>query len=162
MFRDVPLSTTEGMRYEFDTQFLTTPIGARELRAIQMMYNDGIIDDSIMYEYLKKAEVIPSSMSFEDYQKARTNPQNFLNNPDAQARQRGFADRNQEINKAHAERQLDIDERDIEVDEGKLEIAAKVESTAVTATRKLGDPEQAPAAVADKLSAQKKPAGGPK
>jgi len=155
MFRDVPLIETQGLRYEFNTQFLSTPIGARELRAMQLMYKEGIITDQIYYEFLKKAEVVPSSWTFEEYQKARKDPNSFVNNPDAQARQRGYSDRKQELGVESTEFEQDILDREIEIEEEKLEIAAKVGSTTVAASRKLGDPEQAEPAKADKLSAKK-------
>uniref|UniRef100_A0AB74UI35 DUF4055 domain-containing protein n=1 Tax=Caulobacter phage BL57 TaxID=3348355 RepID=A0AB74UI35_9VIRU len=93
MWRDVPLEDTLDLRYEINTDFLSTPIGAREMRAIQLMANDGLLPDEVFYDYMRKAEVIPSEWTFEEFQAARRDPASFLNNPDAQARQRGFTNR---------------------------------------------------------------------
>ncbi len=136
MFRDVPLSETIGLRYEINTDFLTASLGAREYRAIQMMYEEGLIDDSILYEFLRKAEIIPSSMSFEEYQVARKDPNNFVNNPDAQARQRGFATRQQEINKAETDRSLDIEEESLGIQHDQVAISAKAQAAQAKAALK--------------------------
>jgi hypothetical protein len=143
LFRDIPLTESNTLHYEFNTQFLSVPIGARELRAIQMMYNDGLITIEILYEYLVKAEVVSSAMTLEEFKASMDDPNNFTNNPDAQARQRGFADRKQELDVEARRKQQDIEDRKVSIEEEKLAIAAKVDSTSVAASRKLGDPEQA-------------------
>lgn len=105
MFRDVTLITTEEMRYELDTRFLSQPIGAREMRAIHMMYADGIIPVDVLFEYLYRAEVLPQSMNKDEFKLALSNGENFINAPDAQAKQRGFKDRAQELEQAQLARQ---------------------------------------------------------
>jgi hypothetical protein len=161
MFLDMPLTESAEVRVEINQDFLNTPIGAREIRAIQMMYQDGYIPVEILYEYLRKAQIIPSSMEMDEFKGLLNNPDSFLNNPDVSARQRGFADRKQELDQASAAREADISERKVEVaeklaqiDREKLDIAAKVDSTSVAASRKLGDPEQEQASQADQLTAK--------
>lgn len=156
MWRDVALASTENLRYEINQDFLSTPIGAREIRAIQMLYQDGFIPVDVLFEYFRKAELIPSSMALEEFKAMLNDPDSFINNPDAQARQRGFADRGQELQQAQIAREVDmererlaLEERSTVVEEDKLEIAREVGSTSVSATRKLGDPEQAAPAQAD-------------
>lgn len=173
MWRDVPMAETEGLRLEINQDFLMAPIGAREIRAIQMLYADGIIPVDTLYEYLRKAQVIASDLSLDQFKALLDDPNSFINAPDAQARQRGFADRGQELNQAIAAREADIAERKAEtgeravvVEEEKLAIAQKVGSTSVAATRKLGDPEQAKPAIADaatiKIAAAKQKADAKK
>lgn len=156
MWRDVPLAETENLRYEINTDFLSTPIGAREMRAIQLMANDGLLPDPVFYEYMRKAEVISSDMTFEEFQELRADPDSFINNPDAQARQRGFTNRSQELEQTRMAREadftqqkIDIQERAVAVQEGHAEVAHSVGSTSVSASRKLGDPEQAKPAQAE-------------
>ncbi len=150
MWRDIPLSETENLRVEINQDFLSTPIGAREIRAIQMLYSDGFIPLSVLYEYFKKAEIIPSAMTQEEFETELKREGAFLNAPDAQARQRGYADRTQELEQVRVAREADqedeqiaLTEREVVVEEDKLEISRKVGSTSVAASRKLGDPEQA-------------------
>ncbi|ARB15292.1 62kDa structural protein [Caulobacter phage Ccr34] len=156
MWRDVPLAETQDLRYEINTDFLSTPIGAREMRAIQLMANDGLLPDPVFYEYMRKAEVISSDMTFEEFQELRADPDSFINNPDAQARQRGFTNRSQELEQTRMAREadftqqkIDIQERAVAVQEGHAEVAHAVGSTSVSASRKLGDPEQAKPAQAE-------------
>jgi len=150
MFRDIPLAETADLRFEINQDFLSTPIGAREIRAIQMLYNDGLIPVDTLYEYLRKAEVISSDTTLEEFKKMLADKDSFLNNPDAQARQRGFSDRGQELEQSRIAREVEFEENKIDLaqqtqdrEDEKLEIAKKVGSTSVSATRKLGDPEQA-------------------
>lgn len=156
LFRDVPLAESQNLIYEINLDFLSAPIGARELRAMQLMWENGVVGDDVMYEFLRKAAYIPSSMTFEDFQRSKRDPNNFLNNPDVIARQAGFSDRKQQI---EAEKnaldeelrrmELDQEERRVRIDEEKLRIAAAADSTSISATRKLGDHEQAPASKAE-------------
>lgn len=97
MFRDVPLSESADLRYEMDTRFLSAPIGAREMRAIHLLYADGIIPVEVLYEYLKKAEIVPETVTLEEFRTALDDPKSFLNAPDVHAKQRGFKDRAQEL-----------------------------------------------------------------
>lgn len=150
MWRDIPLAETVDLRYEINTDFLSTPIGAREMRAIQLMAQDGLLPDDIFYNYMRKAEIITSDVTFEDFQKLRSDPNSFLNNPDAQARQRGFANRAQELAQAALAREadfeqqkLDLQERNVVVVEEHAEVAHAAGSTSISGSRKLGDPEQA-------------------
>lgn len=160
MWRDVPLTDTANLRYEINQDFLTTPIGAREIRAIQMLYQDGIIPIDILYEVFLKSELISSTVTVDEFKAMLDDPNSFINNPDAQARQRGFADRHQELEQARIardaellDRKLDISERDVEVREQALATAQKVGSTSVAASRKLGDPEQARPTQAEQAAA---------
>lgn len=174
MWRDIPLSETEDLRYEINTDFLSTPIGAREMRAIQLMANDGLLPDELFYGYMRKAEVISADITFEEFQAMRRDPDSFLNNPDAQARQRGFTSRTQEIDQSRMAREadfqqqkLDLQERSVEVQEGHAEVAHAAGSTSISGSRELGDPEQAAPAIAkkDALAIQRttanKPAAAP-
>lgn len=97
MWRDVPLKETESLRYEINRDFVTMQVGAREMRAMQQMYTDGIVSIEVFFEFLRKAEIVDSEMSLEDFKAQLNDPKSFINNPDAQARQRGFTDRAQEL-----------------------------------------------------------------
>lgn len=158
MFRDVPLRLTETLRYECDATFLTVAVDARTLRALQQLYESGLLPIEALYENFVKNGVIPSSLTLDDFTARMKDPNSFVGLPDVAAMRRGFASRQQELDQTRLAREadfeqakLDFEARRLEMDETKLAIAEKVEATSVTATRKLGDPEQAPADQATKL-----------
>jgi hypothetical protein len=49
----------------FNKDFLFDQAGAREFRAIHALYKDGVITIDIVYEYLKKFNVIPDWITYE-------------------------------------------------------------------------------------------------
>jgi hypothetical protein len=53
--------------FEMNRDFLLKDIGAREFRAIQQMYADGIIPITVVYAYLLKAEVIPDWIAEDEF-----------------------------------------------------------------------------------------------
>lgn len=114
MFQDVPLGQTEDLSYEINQSFLSTPIGAREIRAIQLMYSDGLITVEQLYGYLLKAEIVEPNTDLEEFKADLANPDSFLNSPDAQARQRGFASRQQELDDARISREADLAQQELD------------------------------------------------
>lgn len=102
-WRDVPLSQTTGLRYKINTDFLAPTVGARELRAIQMMYEAGVIPIDVLYDYLRKGDVINPEMSIEEFKALLDDPKSFINQPDVSAMQRGFANREQELEQERIE-----------------------------------------------------------
>lgn len=115
MFRDIALADTTDLEYEINQEFLSTPIGAREIRAIQMLYLDGIIPAEVLYDYLLRASVIPTSMTLVDFKTALKDPNSFINNPEAQARQRGFTDRKEELAQAQIAREADFQQQELDL-----------------------------------------------
>jgi len=150
MFRDVPLSETATLRYEIDTTFRTTALDARSLRAIQQLYEGGLLPIEALYENFIKNGLVPSTMTLEEFKAKMDDPKSFIGQPDVMAMRRGFANRGQELDQTRMareasfqERELSLEERRLALEEEKFEIARRVDSTSVTASRKLGDPEQA-------------------
>lgn len=76
---------------EFSKDFLFDGIGAREFRAIQSMYMDGVIPIDVVYAYLHKAGVIPDWMKQAEFERLLKKSSAFPNQPDAQARAEGYA-----------------------------------------------------------------------
>lgn len=60
------------------------------------MYQDGILPIEVVYDYLKKAEVIPDWLELEEFKKLLASKNSFPNNPDAEANSRGFKRRKTE------------------------------------------------------------------
>ena len=92
LWQDVPQDKADLIYFEMNKDFLTDVISAREFRAIQMMYEAGLLPIDIVYDYLRKAEVIPDWCSLEEFQNMLETRDAFPNNPDVWARQQGAPD----------------------------------------------------------------------
>jgi hypothetical protein len=88
---------------EFNKDFILKEVAAREFRAIQSMWKDGLLPLDVVYDYLKKAEVIPDWMELEEFKKLLETTASFPNNPDIDAKSRGFADAKAEQQSKEAE-----------------------------------------------------------
>lgn len=164
MFRDVPLRETASLRYEIDTTFLSTALDARALRAIQQLYEGGLLPIDDLYENFQRNGIISSTTTLEEFKAKMEDPKSYIGQPDAIAMRNGYANRSQELEQSRVAREADFEQQDIdlerrrvELDEEKLAIASKVGSTSVAASRKLGDPEGAAPSKAEQaqVSAQR-------
>lgn len=113
----------------FNKDFLFDLAGAREFRAIHAMYKDGVITIDIVYEYLKKHNVIPDWMKLEEFKKTFEKLSNFPGDPDAKARAKGFPDaktmlqlEDTEAQRAH---ELELQEEELASAEKTAEAARK-------------------------------------
>lgn len=167
LFRDVPMSATANLRYEVDTSVFSNSVDARTLRALQQLYEGGLLPVDALYENFLKNGLLPSSMTLEDFIARLKDPNAFINNPDIDAMRNGYSNRAQELEQARVAREINIedrrqalDEERLALDREKFNLASEVGSTSVTATRKLGDPEQAAPSVAEQqqIAVQKKQA----
>ena len=89
MWQDQPDEAVANITFETNKDFLLNQTGAREFRAIQMMYEGGVIPIAVLHDYLRRAEVVPDWMPLELFTKLLTDPNSFPNMADVQARQRG-------------------------------------------------------------------------
>ncbi|AXQ69106.1 portal protein [Caulobacter phage CcrBL9] len=125
-WRDVPMNTTAALRYVINSNFLTGFADARVLRAIQMMWEAGLVPIEVLFENLRDLEVLSDDWTIEMFTDRMQDPTAFMNNPDAQAKVRGYANRKQELDEAarkieqgQADRALDIQEESIDgLDDG--------------------------------------------
>ena len=125
MWRDIPLRDTWNLRYEINTDFLTGAIDARALRAMQLMWDAGLLPVEVMYEFLRKTEVLNDLWTLEDFTARLRDPEAFINNPDAHAKQRGFKDRAQELGLEQNEIEAELLDREIGAKEVTADAAAK-------------------------------------
>jgi hypothetical protein len=88
-WQDTPADTANTVFFETNKDFLLQNIGAREFRAIQMMYEAGVIPVEVVYDYLKRAEVVPDWMPMDEFKTMLDDPNSFPNLADVLARQRG-------------------------------------------------------------------------
>lgn len=66
---DISDPAKSGIVAEFNKQFVRSELTARELRALQSLYERGIIPLDVMYYALREVNVIPIEYSLEDFKK---------------------------------------------------------------------------------------------
>ena len=103
-WQDVPMEEAEEIDVEFNKEFLLTQIGARELRAVAGMYKDGHIPIEVLYDYLRRAEVVPEWMDMDEFQRLLDTVASFPNNPDIEAKQEGFPDKKTQLDEQRADK----------------------------------------------------------
>lgn len=72
--------------------FKTLQIAARELRAIALLYQEGILPVQAVYESLQSAEFIPEDWTLQDFLDYINDVNNFPNQPDVEAMHEGYPD----------------------------------------------------------------------
>ena len=72
-------------------------IGAREMRAVALLYERGLLPISQLFNVFKANNLIADGIDEKAFKGLLENMNEFPNNPDAQARSRGFADANAEL-----------------------------------------------------------------
>lgn len=100
---DTPSATAAQIEIEFNKEFLLKESGAREFRAIQQMYDDGLLPVDVVYDYLLRADVIPDYLTFDEFKKLLESKNSFPNNPDVAATQEGFPDAKTKVELEHAQ-----------------------------------------------------------
>ncbi len=94
---DVSETVAEEITIEFSKEFLLKEAAAREFRAIQSMYKDGLLPVEVFYDYMLRADVIPDWIVLEEFKALLDNMDSFPNNPNVQAMKDGFPDRKTEL-----------------------------------------------------------------
>lgn len=110
-FQDVPESDLPDITVKFNKDFLFDNVGAREFRAIQSMYKDGIIPIEVVYEYLRKSDVIPEWMEMDEFKELLEDLDSFPNQPNAEARAEGFSDRKDQLIAERADKDRKLEEK---------------------------------------------------
>lgn len=100
-WQDIDIETTKLIKFQTNKDFLLSPEGAREFRAIQMMYENGVIPIEVLFDYLKRAEVIPDFMDVGLFKNLLMSADSFPNMADVKARQRGAPDAKTEWSSEH-------------------------------------------------------------
>lgn len=133
----------------FNKDFLFDGIGSREFRAIHSMYKDGVLPVDVVFEYLRKAEVIPDWMNLEEFKKKLKDLESFPNQPDAEARAEGFTTRQQQIGAEDKDDELDIEQQLADTLQQEADDTAKKDAEAAK-TAKIIAKKPAPAPIAGK------------
>jgi hypothetical protein len=91
-WNNVSAASINKIEFELNRDFLTKDAGAREFRAVHQMYADGVIPINVVYDYLKRFEVIPEWMEEDEYLSLLKDSEQFPNMVDVLARMRDFPD----------------------------------------------------------------------
>jgi len=89
---DASEAQAKELNIEFNKDFLLKEIASREFRAVHAMWSDGLLPVEVVYDYLKKAEVIPDWMELDEFTKLLSTSKSFVNNPDVEAKKEGYPD----------------------------------------------------------------------
>lgn len=85
-------NTVANIAFEVNRDFLIKDAGAREFRALHQMYADGVIPLDVVYDYLRKFEVIPEWMDADEYKTLLSDSKQFPNMVDVLARMKNYPD----------------------------------------------------------------------
>jgi hypothetical protein len=97
MWQDASEAQVSQIKVEINQDFLFDNISAREFRAVHAMYMDGVLPIEVLYDYFRRAELIPDWMPMQMLEKKLADPSSFPSQPDAEARKRGYPDRQAEL-----------------------------------------------------------------
>lgn len=127
-------SVVDEIEIECSKDFMLKPVGAREFRAMHMMYTDGLIPVEAMYDYLRRAEVIPDWLDIDEFKRLLKSSASFPGQPDAAAREKGYPDARAMLADDLARDEIDSDEsmqvKQLKADKEKATIAAKAQKLA--------------------------------
>lgn len=89
---DVATDQIDKFTIEFNKDFIFSNISAREFRAIEAMYLDGVLPIEILFDYFKRAEVIPDWVDIDEFKVLLSSAASFPDNPNFEAREEGYTD----------------------------------------------------------------------
>ena len=113
VWQDITEAASKTITVEFNKEFLIKEVAAREFRAIHQMYTDGVLPIEVVYDYLKRADVIPDWMELVEFKKLLDSKNSFPNNPDIAAMKEGFPDAKSKLSVEESEKDRVL-EQDLE------------------------------------------------
>lgn len=92
------------LNVEFAKDFILAEAGAREFRALHSMYKDGVLPIEVLYDYFRKYQVIPDTITMEEFIRLLESKSSFPGQPDAEARLEGFPDADAKLEQEQQEK----------------------------------------------------------
>lgn len=83
--------STTNMKIKINQDFKALNVTARELRAIALLYQEGILPVQAVFESLQAAEFIPEEWTVDEFVEMLTDMTNFPNQPDVEAKSEGYS-----------------------------------------------------------------------
>ncbi len=105
----------EDVFVKLNQDFKSLAIAARELRAVALLYQEGIIPLQIVYETLQASEFISDEISLDEFERMLKNIENFPNQPDVEAKFQGYPDKATQLRDQQSKRQLNSLESEAEM-----------------------------------------------
>lgn len=96
---------------ECSKDFMLAPVGAREFRAMHMLYTDGIIPIDVVFDYLRRAEVIPDWLEEDEFKRLLESKNAFPAQPNAEARMDGYPNMKAKLDEKIAEKELEDNQK---------------------------------------------------
>lgn len=139
------------IRVKLNQDFKALQIAARELRAVALLFQEGIIPIQSIYEILQGAEFIAEDMTLDEFTDLLGDATNFPNQPDVEARMEGYPDARSRQNEglslrqqAQADAQRDMDrQHQLLVDRRRLEQQEDLQSVMFDQGRRTAQYEHA-------------------
>jgi len=98
----------KGIKIKLNQDFKSLNIAARELRAVALLYQEGIIPIQSVYETLQASEFISEDITLEEFKEMLSDLKNFPNQPDVAAMHAGYPDASSRLRDDMAERQQSV------------------------------------------------------
>jgi hypothetical protein len=156
--------STTNMKVKINQDFKALQIAARELRALALLYQEGILPIQAVYESLQAAEFIPEEWTVEEFTEMLTNMENFPNQPDVEAKSEGYANAQARQQREQMDEQLDVqlELNDLTFDQTKvttqMEHENAIELEKIKSANKIKEQKAAPKPKPAAKPAAKKPA----
>ena len=85
-------SEAKSVKIEINQDFKALMIGARELRALALLYQEGMLPVNEVYRVLQEAEFIGDEVTVDEFVGMLTDPMQFPGQPNPEAMREGYAD----------------------------------------------------------------------
>lgn len=100
--------STKDVKVHLNQDFKSLNIASRELRAISLLYQNGILPVQEVYRVLQEGEYIADDVSLEDFIDTLKDMDNFPNQPDVTAQKDGYADAKARVVSEDKQAALDV------------------------------------------------------
>lgn len=115
-YQDWQRKNTKGLQVKINQDFKSLQIAARELRALALLYQEGILPVQAVYDALQAAEFLSEDISFSEFISLLDNLDNFPNQPDVAAMHEGYPDATSRLLDEQSLRGVDSSESQAEMD----------------------------------------------
>lgn len=133
-WQDVTENDLANIKVETNKDFMLDKASAREFRAIQAMYLDGVIPIEVVYDYLKRACVIPDWLSMDEFKALIESTASFPMQPDAEARDEGYPSKQSQIDDENANKDREAQSK-LASEQAKLQARTAQAQTKAAAAR---------------------------
>lgn len=107
---------TKGVRVKLNQDFKALQVAARELRALALLYQEGILPIEPVFDALQAAEWLPDEMTFEEFREMLDDTDNFPHQPDVEAMHEGYPDATSRLVDQQSQRQQNATAAQAEMD----------------------------------------------